>query len=168
VVAFPQGSEATVLLSAASQWRAQPNFSQLAVDSLGRISLSRTSCCLASPNPAMRSSARSGRSSTALRSEGAPAWSFEISDRSVVIRPSTRPRILRNAGSEFRIPLLPRNPARLFDDEAAFVSRRCSLSDYGTFRITSAVAELRLGYDAARAEITSSGNVPPAVCLNGG
>jgi hypothetical protein len=99
-------------------------------------------------------------------SEGAPAWSFEIGDRGMVIR---------SAYSAKNPPLplvLSFDPIRchatllgLFDDQGGIrFPALLHFPDHGTFRITSAVVGLALGYDAARGrENFVRVTFPPAV-----
>ena len=154
VVAFPQDlGHASPFLRVAMA-ADQPYFSQLAVDSLGKNKLDRN-LMLPSPPAASRYEVARAERTIEYRvagSEGAPAWSFEISDRAVVIRS------VYSAKNPPEPLVLSFDPVRchatllgLFDDEGGIrLPALLHFPDYGTFRITSAMAELRLGYDAAR------------------
>jgi hypothetical protein len=132
----------------------QPYFSQLSVDSLGKNKLDQN---LVLPPAAAVSRYQVSRTGQTVEyrvagSEGAPAWSFEISDRAVVIRSTYSaknppdPLVLSFDSLRCHATLLG-----LFNDEGGIrFPALLHFPDHGTFRITSTARLFALGYDAAR------------------
>jgi hypothetical protein len=146
----------------------QPGIRQLSVDSLGKNKLEQN---LMLPTAAAVSRYEVSRKDRSIEyrvagSTGDPAWSFELSDRGMVIR---------SAFSEKHRPtplVLSFDPTRchatllgLISDEGNIrLPALLHFPDYGTFRITSPATPSSLGYDAARGrENFVRVTFPPAV-----
>ncbi len=131
----------------------QPNFVSLAVDSLGQAKLDRN-VMLPLKSPTMKFQVLHTGNSVEYRTagEGAQAWSFDLQQRSIVIRSSYSenapppPLILDFDPRGSHATLLG-----LFSDEGEIrLPAVLHFPDQGTLRITSNTAGLRLGYDALR------------------
>ena len=128
----------------------QPNISQLAVDSLGNNKLDQNLMLPPAVAAATRYEVASkGRTDCVSRGgiEGAPAWSFEISDRAMVIRSAYSaknppdPLVLSFDPIRCHATLLG-----LFNDEGGIrFPALLHFPDHGTFRITSAAKAICAG-----------------------
>ncbi|MCX6624489.1 MAG: hypothetical protein NTY38_26185 [Acidobacteria bacterium] len=147
----------------------QPNFSQLAVDALGKSKLDRN-LLLPLPAPAARYDVI--RKGAAIEyhfrgSEGPAAWSFELSDRGVVIRTTySKANPPDPLVVNFNPILCHATLLGLFNDEGGIrFPALLHLPDYGTLKITSAAEGVVLGYDAVRSGRENFVRVtfPPAI-----
>jgi hypothetical protein len=132
----------------------QPKIRELSVDSLGKHKLEVN---LMLPAAVAASRYEVSRKGTAIEYrvagfEGDPAWSFELTDRSIVIRSlfsdkhRPDPLVLNFDPIRCHATLL----GLLSDDGDIRLPALLHFPDHGTFRITSTVSPAALGYDAAR------------------
>ena len=154
VVAFPQELSHRSSFLRVTMAADQPNLSQLAVDSLGKNKLDQNLMLSSIAAASGYQVTRTGQTVEyrVAGSEGAPAWTFEISDRAVVIRSAYSaknppdPLVLSFDPIRCHATLLG-----LFNDEGGIrFPALLHFPDHGTFRITSTARLFALGYDASR------------------
>ncbi len=147
LVAFPRDLDHGSAFLRVAMAADQPNISLLAVDSLGKNKLDQNLMLPPAAATTRYAVASNGRTMEyrLAGAEGAPAWSFEISDRAMVIRSTYSaknppdPLVLSFDPIRCHATLLG-----LFNDEGGIrFPALLHFPDHGTFRITSAVERIR-------------------------
>ena len=130
----------------------QPGFLALTVDSLGKSKLDgNVMLPLDKPAPTWKASRENQTITYALAdAEDAPVWTFEFTERSILIRSTYSPKSSDPLVLSFTIDSHATLLGLLTDNGTMRLPALLHFPHRGTFRITTATSRMPLGYDASR------------------